>query len=699
MSSSKNPAEIEVTYLKGVGPKKAAALNGIGIYTVEDILYYFPRRYLDRSKLTPIESLTVGAEVTVVGRVLTQGLLRTRSRGYYEVLITDGTGNVPLVWFEGLKYFAGRFKKGMTLSVSGKVTDFRGLQMAHPEVEIIFDTEEEEKLHTGRIIPLYPSSDALKRLYLDSRGFRRIIKPALDHYAAYLTDLVPRAVVEELHLMDLPTSVSQMHYPDNFEIRAEARRSLALRELVLFQIQVVDRRQRIAHRQKPQKIAPPDQGQRALIAGLPFKLTAAQNRVIAEITGDLLKPYAMQRLLQGDVGSGKTVVAALTMALVARSGYQAALMAPTEILVQQHYQTIGKILAGSGIEVELLTGSTPAPAREEILRKLAHGEIDIALGTHALISDDVAYEKLAYVIVDEQHRFGVAQREELLRKGELPDLLVMTATPIPRTLALTAYGDLDLSTIDEMPVGRLRVRTALRTETERPQIYKFIRDEVTRGNQVFIIYPLVEESLKVQLRAATKAYEELKEDVFPDLTIGLVHGQMKKDERDAMMSRFSRGEIGILVATTVVEVGIDIPDATVILIEHAERFGLSQLHQLRGRVGRSNKKSFCILMTEVDRLSESFQRLERFVQSSDGFAIAELDLELRGPGDLLGIRQSGMPEFRVASLTGDLSLILTAREWAHKLLTDRELTSSEEKARLNQFVKQQRRRERSSGVS
>ena len=699
MGSSNNPAGIEVTYLKGVGPKKAEALNAIGIYTVEDILYYFPRRYLDRSKLTPIAELALGAEVTVVGRVLTQGLLRTRSRGYYEVLITDGTGNVPLVWFEGLKYFAGRFKKGMTLSVSGKVTDFRGLQMAHPEVEIIFDTEEEEMLHTGRIIPLYPSSDALKRLYLDSRGFRKIIKPALDQYAPYLEDLVPKRVVADLHLMDLPTSVSQMHYPDNFEIRAEARRCLALRELILFQIQVVDRRQRIAHKKKPQKIEPPNQTQQELIAGLPFKLTAAQNRVIAEIAEDLLKPYAMLRLLQGDVGSGKTVVAALTMALVAQSGFQSALMAPTEILAQQHYRTIGKILANSGIRVELLTGSTPTLARQQLLRDLASGEVDIILGTHALISDDVVYRQLAYVIVDEQHRFGVAQREALLGKGELPDLLVMTATPIPRTLALTAYGDLDLSTIDQMPVGRLPVRTALRTEAERPQIYKFIRDEVTRGNQVFIIYPLVEESQKGQLRATTRADEELKSDVFPDLAIGIVHGQMKKEERDAMMSRFSRREIGIMVATTVVEVGIDIPDATVILIEHAERFGLSQLHQLRGRVGRSDKKSYCILMTEMETLSESFQRLERFVQSSDGFAIAELDLELRGPGDLLGIRQSGMPEFRVASLVNDLSLILTAREWAHKLLTNRELTSAEEKARLNQFVKQQRRLERSSGVS
>ncbi len=345
MAVTNNPAEIEVTYLKGVGPKKAEALKTIGIETVADMLYYFPRRYLDRSKLTPIAELALGAEVTVVGRVLTQGLLRTRSRAYYEVLITDGTGNVPLVWFEGLKYFAGRFKKGMTLSVSGKVTDFRGLQMAHPEVEIIFDTEEEEKLHTGRIIPLYPSTEALKRIYLDSRGFRKIIKPALDQYAGHLEDLVPKQVVAELNLMDLPTAVSQMHYPDNFEIRDMARQTLALRELILFQIQVVDRRQRMAHHHKPQEIQPPDQRQRQLTDSLPFKLTAAQNRSIAEISEDLLKPFAMQRLLQGDVGSGKTVVAALTMALVAHVGYQSALMAPTEILAQQHYQTISRILA------------------------------------------------------------------------------------------------------------------------------------------------------------------------------------------------------------------------------------------------------------------------------------------------------------------------------------------------------------------
>lgn len=698
MSHDSKPEEIEIEYLKGVGPKRAEALKTVGIDTIADLLYYFPRRYLDRSKLMTISQLTIGAQVTVVGRVRTHGLLRAR-KAFLEVLISDDTGTLPLIWFAGIKYYERIFKRGMTLSVSGTVTEFRGLQLVHPEVEIIFEDEEEEKLHTGRIIPLYPSTEKLKRLYLDSRGFRRIIKPALDQYADSLEDLVPQGVIEGLHLLELPDAVKQMHYPDSYALRDEARHSLALRELLLFQLQVADRRVRVTRKTKPQQIKAPDGEFKELVAGLPFKLTAAQNRVIAEIITDLRSPLAMQRLLQGDVGSGKTVVAALTMALVAKSGWQSALMAPTEILATQHLHTITRILANSGLSVVLLTGSTPAGIRQQVLEDLASNKINIIIGTHALISEDVLYDKLAFVIVDEQHRFGVAQREELLEKGQLPDLLVMTATPIPRTLALTAYGDLDVSIIDEMPIGRKPVRTALRTEADRPKIYKFLRDEVGKGNQVFIIYPLVEESLKKELKAAKQAYEELRTEIFPDLAIGLVHGQMKKDERDLMMARFSQREIEIMVATTVVEVGIDIPDATAIVVEHAERFGLSQLHQLRGRVGRSDKKSFCILMTDIEQQTESYQRLHRFVECTDGFKIAELDLELRGPGDLLGSRQSGIPALRVANLAGDLSLILTAREWVNKLLSNEVTMSQDERLKLNQFIKKQRSLERAGGAA
>jgi ATP-dependent DNA helicase RecG len=698
MTHTQNPAEIEIAYLKGVGPRKAEALNAIGIETIADLLYYFPRRYLDRSRMMSISQLTVGAQATIVGVVRTHGLLRAR-KTFLEVLISDDTGTLPLIWFAGIKYYEKKFKRGMTLSVSGTVTDFRGIQLVHPEIEVIFEDEEEEKLHTGRIIPLYPSTEPLKRIFLDSRGFRRIIKPALDQYADHLDDLIPKTVSTALQLLDLPQAVRQMHYPDDFAMRDEARRSLAQRELLLFQILVADRRLRATRKPKPQQIIAPDREFKQSIDDLPFKLTSAQNKVIAEIIADLKAPLAMQRLLQGDVGSGKTVVAALTMALVARSGCQSALMAPTEILAQQHFRTIGGILDRRGIRVALLTGSTPGAMRAETLTALAEGKISIVIGTHALISEDVKYGNLAYVIVDEQHRFGVAQREALLEKGALPDLLVMTATPIPRTLALTAYGDLDLSVIDQMPIGRKPIRTALRTEADRPRIYKFVRDEVARGNQVFIIYPLVEESLKSELKAATKSFQELQTEVFPDLTIGMVHGQMKKDQRDLMMAQFERREVSVMVATTVVEVGIDIPDATVILIEHAERFGLSQLHQLRGRVGRSDKKSYCIMITDFEPLSESYQRLQRFVECADGFKIAELDLELRGPGDLLGNRQSGMPIFRVANLTSDLSLILTAREWAHKLLQNGVAITEEEKPKLNLFIKKQRMMERTGGAA
>lgn len=699
MTYSRNPAEVAVTYMKGVGPKKAEILSRIGIETIEDLLYYLPRRYLDRSNLQTIATLQFGTEVTIVGKIVMQGLLRARKK-FYEIVIQDDTGHLPLLWFNGIKYIEKRYKRGMTLSVSGTVSDFRGgARIIHPEVEVIFEDEEEAKIHTGRIIPLYPSTELLKSNWLDSRGFRRIIKPALDQYGDFLEDLVPASVVEEAKLMPLSDAVKQIHYPDNFEVRAQARHSLAFRELLLFQMLVADRRQRITQKHKAHKIAKPDQEFHDWVHSLPFKLTKSQGKAVAEVLEDLYKPEPMLKLLQGDVGSGKTVVATIAMLLVARSGYQAAMMAPTELLAQQHFQTITKLLAGTGEAPVLLTGTTPPRERKVILSALESGETKVVVGTHALFTDDVTFANLAFAVVDEQHRFGVSQREALLAKGNSPDLLVMTATPIPRTLALTAYGDLELSIIDEMPVGRIPVKTALRTDSDRPKIYKFIRDEVKSGNQVFFIYPLVEESLKVQLKAATKAYQDLSEVIFPDLPIGLVHGQMKREEREETMSRFSKREIGILVSTTVVEVGIDIPDATVIVIEHAERFGLSQLHQLRGRVGRSNKKSYCILITEMEITSESYQRLQRFVDCNDGFKIAELDLELRGPGELLGTKQSGMPEFKVADIATDLSLILTARDFAHRLMTNALAMSDEERLKLKMYIKQRREREQSGGVS
>lgn len=699
MTYSTNPAEVPVAYLKGVGPKRSEVLAQVGIETVEDLLYYLPRRYLDRSHMVSIAQIQIGTTVTVVGKVVMQGLLRARKK-FYEIIIQDETGHLPLLWFNGIRYVEKRYKRGMTLSASGSVSEFRGgARIIHPEVEVVFEDEEEAKIHTGRIVPIYPSSEFLRKNFMDSRGFRRIIKPALDQFGDNMQDLVPESVVNEAGLLLLPLAMKQIHYPENFDIRERARHSLAFRELFLFHLLVADRRARIAKKQKQHTIMKPDDEYRDWVKSLPFKLTGAQNRVITEILEDLFKPEPMLRLLQGDVGSGKTAVATAAMTLVAKSGYQAAMMAPTDLLAKQHFETISGLLKGTGITPALLTGATPAADRRLILRGLATGFVKVIVGTHALISDDVEYQHLAFAVVDEQHRFGVAQREALLEKGKAPDLLVMTATPIPRTLALTAYGDLDVSIIDEMPVGRMPVKTALRTEPDRHKIYAFIRDEVKKGNQAFIIYPLVEESLKVQLKAATKSYEDLKQDIFPDLEIGLIHGQMKKDERDRTMTRFANHEIGVLVSTTVVEVGIDIPDATVILVEHAERFGLSQLHQLRGRVGRSDKKSYCILMTDMEPASESYQRLERFVQSNDGFKIAELDLELRGPGELLGVRQSGMPEFRVANIATDLSLILTTREYAHKLMSNALAMSDQERLKLNTYIKQWRQKESSGGVS
>jgi ATP-dependent DNA helicase RecG len=693
-----DPAQTDVMYLKGVGPKRARVLHHAGVETVADLLFYFPRRYLDRTGVTPISRVSVGTEVTVVGKVVTRGLLRAR-KPFYEVLLADDTGNLPLIWFGGIKFIKDRFKPGMTVSASGRVTDFRGPQLVHPDFEIIFEDEEEANLHTGRIIPLYPSTAELSRLYLESRGLRRVIRAALREYADQLVDEIPAAVVQKLELLDLSKAIRQMHFPESFELRDRARTELALRELLLFELLVLHRRSRDKKVHKPHRIGKPYRQFAEVGKQLPFKLTGAQLRVTSEIIVDLVDSGPMRRLLQGDVGSGKTVVAALTMALVAQSGYQAALMAPTGILCNQHYETINELLGRSGLEVVQLTGASSRAERQQVLSRLANGEVRLVVGTHALIAEDVEFSNLAYVIVDEQQRFGVEQRDQLRSKGESPDLLVMTATPIPRTLALTAYGDLDLSIIDEMPPGRKPVRTALRTDSDRPAIYRFLRDEVRGGNQVFIIYPLVQESLKLDLRDATNAYEEMKENLFPDLGVGLVHGQLSREERTEIMRRFARKEIGILVATTVVEAGIDIPDATAIVVEHAERFGLSQLHQLRGRVGRSDKRSYCILMTEMEPDTDSYKRLERFTECPDGFAISELDLEIRGPGDLLGLRQSGLPVFRVADLSSDLKLVLTAREHAGKLLDDEYPLSAAERKRLNDYIRRQRRHLWIGGVS
>jgi ATP-dependent DNA helicase RecG len=459
-----------------------------------------------------------------------------------------------------------------------------------------------------------------------------------------------------------------------------------LRELIQYQLLVLSERARSRRISKPHQVRKPDRAYADLISSLPFQLTAAQNRAIAEIVSDLIAPAPMRRLLQGDVGSGKTVVAALALTQVARSGLQAALMAPTEILARQHADTIETLLSRAGVTSALLTGSTSASERRDLLARLEAGELSVLVGTHALISADVHFQNLAFAVVDEQHRFGVGQRQELLAGGRDPDLLVMTATPIPRTLALTAYGDLDLSLIDQLPPGRRLARTALRGSADRPHVHRFLRDEVRNGNQAFIIYPIVEESERSDLKAATLAYQELSDEVFPDLQVGLVHGQMPRADQEKVMADFAAGQIGILVATTVVEVGLDIPGATAVVIEHAERFGLSQLHQLRGRVGRSDRKSYCVLMTDEPHDSPAFERLQAFVSCKDGFAISELDLSLRGPGDLLGRRQSGRPLFRVVDLAGDLNLILTARECATKLLDNQYRLEGPEKVRLNGFV-------------
>jgi len=655
---------LPVSKVKFVGTSIASHLQRLNIETVGDLLFHFPRRYLDLSKMRKISDLRVGENVTVLGEVKQikkwQG---KRGIKVINVTIFDGTGYLTGVWFNQ-GFIAKRLKEGMQVTFSGKISHkFKQLQIDNPLYDVLSE-KSGESIHSGRIVPMHPATQNLTTNML-----RRIIKNALDAYGD-IPDALPSSLIKKKNLMEKSLALREIHFPTERELLIRARARFIFEELFLMQVGLAARKIRIgtetsgiSHKRDGELI-------RRLYELLPFELTADQKKAIEEIQADMEKHRPMNRLLQGEVGSGKTVVALAVLITSIQGGYQAAMMAPTEVLAVQHYHKIRAITEKLGIRTALLTGTTAQKEREFLLAEIKEGNVDLVIGTHAIIQESVDFRRLGVAVIDEQHRFGVQQRIYLKEKGYHPDILIMSATPIPRTLSLTLYGDLDVSIIKQLPGGREvgeHIKTVLCKSNQREQAYNKIRSEVQNGRQAYIVCPLIEESDKLEVKAVTEETDRLKNEVFPDLRVGLIHGRLKPSEKEAIMSRFNSGDLDILIATTVIEVGIDIPNATVMLIEDADRFGLAQLHQLRGRIGRGKHKSFCILFAEPST-DEGKKRMEAICSIKDGFMLAEADLQIRGEGQLFGTRQSGLPDLKIAKLTRDIEVLAEAREEAFRLV-------------------------------
>ena len=684
--------QLPLQYLKGVGPRKAADLKKAGLLTVEDLLFRFPLRYEDRSRLQPIVSVKPGQTVAVSGEVLSANLQTTRRAGFrlFTALVQDGSGQIQAVW-PNQAFLKDVIRPHAHVVLYGKAEYWgsRGMQLTDPEFEIITESvradqrsdgrDEPLGVHTGRIVPVYERTGSVT-----TNMQRKLVWDALEQLPDTIFDPVPSTIRTREGWPDRSIALRHAHFPEaNTPIEAlnafqtPPQRRLIFEDFFVFQTGLALRRQQNAEVRKALVCRVDDGVRQAARAVLPFKLTDGQREALADIVADLQKPWPMQRLLQGDVGAGKTIVAVLAAVVAMENGYQVAFMAPTEILAEQHFRTLYKWLGATKYRVALLSGKVTVVERRTLLPSIERGDMNLVVGTHALVQEQVKFKALALAIVDEQHRFGVLQRATLAAKGLQPDVLVMTATPIPRTLALTECGDMEVSVIRGLPPGRKPVRTLVKPDSRRTDVYDLVRQQVQSGRQAYVIYPLVEESEKIDLKAATAMAEHLARAVFPDLRVALLHGRMKADEKERVMRDFVSGALHILVATTVVEVGVDVPNATVMVVEHAERFGLSQLHQLRGRVGRGSHESVCVLLYQSPWSEEARERLKAMADTNDGFVIAEKDLQIRGPGDFFGTRQHGLPQLRAGDLTRDVDLLELAFAEARKRVDEGTLSAEE----------------------
>ncbi|TFD93166.1 ATP-dependent DNA helicase RecG [Dysgonomonas capnocytophagoides] len=679
----------DIKYLPGVGPKKAEILNKeLEIFTLDDLLHYYPYKYIDKSRIFYVHEIDGNMPyIQLKGRITA---FETFGEGRHKRLVghfTDGTGFVDLVWFQGQKFVTDKYRTNSPYIVFGKPTVFGSkFNIAHPDI----DPYIEEKTEIGGLFGYYNTTEKMKKHFLNSKAIQKIISSALSSAIENLPETLPPYILQEAKLMSIKEAMWNVHIPSNPQILRDAQYRLKFEELFYIQLNIL--RYTSARKAKLKGFVYSQVGENFnsfYEKNLPFPLTGAQKRIIREIRQDMATGQQMNRLLQGDVGSGKTLVALMIMLIALDNGFQACMMAPTEILATQHYYTLKEFLFGLNIRVELLTGSTRKKAREEIHSSLLTGDIKILIGTHALIEDTVQFSNLGLVVIDEQHRFGVAQRAKLWSKNtNPPHILVMTATPIPRTLAMTVYGDLDVSVIDELPPGRKPIQTIHQFDKKRGALYNSIKRQLDEGRQIYFVYPLIEESEKIDLKNLEEGFEHIKE-VFPDYIVCKVHGKMKPAEKEEEMGRFVRNEAQIMVATTVIEVGVNVPNASVMVIESAQRFGLSQLHQLRGRVGRGADQSYCILITPYELSADSRKRIDIMVESNDGFEIAEADLKLRGPGDLEGTQQSGVAfNLKIADLVKDSQIMYYAREIAQKVIDEDSALERHE----NQVLKQQLRK-------
>lgn len=668
-----NLLETPIEYLKGVGPARGELLRKeLGIHKYGDLINLFPNRYIDRTRYYRINELqNSGAEVQVVGKVIHIKSVEQKRGSRMVATFTDGTGEMELVWFQGQKWIRENLKINMPYVIFGKCTSFNGVfNMAHPEMEPL--AEHEQSLRSA-MQPIYPSTEKLTQRGITNKVVNKIMQQLFIETQALFTETLPGYLVKELNLIPKNAALFNIHFPKSQELLARAQFRLKFEELFFIQLQLITKNLIRKHKIKGHpfdKVG--DFFTNFYQNHLPFELTGAQKRVLKEIRNDMGQPAQMNRLLQGDVGSGKTIVALMSMLLALDNGFQACLMAPTEILANQHYIGLSELAKPLNINIKILTGSTKTSERKIIHEALESGELQIIIGTHALLEDKVQFKNLGLAIIDEQHRFGVEQRSKLWRKNEIPPhVLVMTATPIPRTLAMSLYGDLDISVIDELPPGRKPIQTVHRYDSNRLKVWKFLKDEIAKGRQIYIVYPLIQESEKMDYKDLMDGYESISRDFpLPQYSVSIVHGKMKPSEKDSEMTRFASGKTNLMVATTVIEVGVNVPNASVMVIESAERFGLSQLHQLRGRVGRGADQSYCIMMTSHKLSNDSKTRLETMVSTNDGFEIAEVDLKLRGPGDIMGTQQSGVLNLQIADLVRDRDILMLARQHAVQILKD-----------------------------